>query len=439
MAFDIPGWKRFAVAVAALAVAFVLALYSDVLAHEGNTIGTALAGSTALLLAGYVAVTAVPYLARRTSIQWLRSTVDYHLTREGTIFIGSIFVVAIAALNTGNNMLFLILAAMLAAIIVSGIVSRVALAGLELSILLPDHVFARQPVLARIRLENEKHFLPSFSVTVGGGETRHGWFRLIRNPNTAPGGLLGRGAYFPYIPSGSTAMQSMEVTFPHRGSYRQEHFSIATRFPFGFLEKVVKLPTRYELMVYPAVEPTEEFFEILPLLSGELESYWRGRGHDLYRIRDYQTGDSARFVDWKASARTTSIKVREFAREDERRVQLVFDRATATAENGDPAKTAARFERAVEFCAALAWHFHQIDAQLQFVCDDFQTPLAAAGELIFDVFRYLALVEPRSERDGFLKSVSNPDAFKIVVTDAPRGSIPTPLWNSSYIVFYERL
>ena len=80
-----------------------------------------------------------------------------------------------------------------------------------------------------------------------------------------------------------------------------------------------------EAVVFPAIQPTEEFYEILPLVSGELESYQRGRGHDLYAIRDYQFNDSARHVDWKASARSGALQVREYAREDERRVLLAFD------------------------------------------------------------------------------------------------------------------
>ena len=298
----------------ALTIALLLAVYCDVLAHEGNLLGAAVTGSLALGLAGFVAVTAVPYLARRTNVRWLRTTVDYHLTREGSVFIGAIFVLSIAALNTGNNLLFLILAAMLASILVSGVVSRVALDNLELDVLLPDHVFARQPALARIRLANRKRLLPSFSVTVTGVETSRRWLRRIRSPDTTEDNLLGAGVYFPYLGGGQVVTQSLEVRFPYRGSYRQEHFAIATRFPFGFLEKVLKVPVRRDLLVYPAVEPTEEFYEILPLLSGEIESYVRGGGHDLYSIRDYQAGDSARFVDWKASAHTATLKVREFTR-----------------------------------------------------------------------------------------------------------------------------
>ena len=70
--------------------------------------------------------------------------------------------------------------------------------------------------------------------------------------------------------------------------------------------------------------PTKSF-EILPLVRGDWESFVRGRGSDLYRIREYQPEDSARHVDWKATAKSGSLKVREFAREDERRLCIAFD------------------------------------------------------------------------------------------------------------------
>ena len=438
MAIDVPAWKRFGGAMLALAVAFLLAVYSDVLAHEGNVLGTALVGSSALALAGFVAITAVPYLARRTSIQWLRASVDYHLTREGAVFMSAILILSIAALNTGNNLLFLMLAAMLAAILVSGVVSRVVLDGLRLDVLLPDHVFARQPVLARVRLRNAKRWAPSFSVTVTGVDSTPGWLRRIRRPESHGENLLGQGVYFPYLQSGRTVAQNIEIQFPRRGGHRQEHFAISTRFPFGFLEKVMKVPARQELLVYPAVEPTEEFYEILPLLSGEIESYLKGHGHDLYSIRDYQVGDSARFVDWKTSAHTSTLKVREFTREEERRVQLVFDRAVPAGAAADE-DTAGRFERAVDFCAALSWHFYQINSQIQFVSDDFQTRPAPAGEIVFDILAYLALVQPRAERGGFLETLDSTRMFKIVITSATPGSIPTELWTSAYFVFQDRL
>ena len=75
----------------------------------------------------------------------------------------------------------------------------------------------------------------------------------------------------------------------------------------------------------PASSLRKRLLEILPLVRGEWESFVRGRGSDLYRIREYMPEDSARHVDWKATAKSGSLKVREFAREDERKVCIAFD------------------------------------------------------------------------------------------------------------------
>ena len=76
---------------------------------------------------GWVAVTIVPALARRTSLRWITYQVDYRLTRDGIIYLGAVFVLILAAVNTGNNLLFMILACLLAGILISGVLSRAVL------------------------------------------------------------------------------------------------------------------------------------------------------------------------------------------------------------------------------------------------------------------------------------------------------------------------
>jgi len=135
----------------ALAMAFLLAVYSSVFAQEGRLVGTAICASLALFLAGYVALTAVPYLARRTSLEWLRVSIEYRLTREGKFFIVFIFILAIAGLNTGNNLLYLILASLLAAILMSGVLSLAVLTGVEAKLV--EILQKHGPVMERGALE----------------------------------------------------------------------------------------------------------------------------------------------------------------------------------------------------------------------------------------------------------------------------------------------
>jgi len=430
---DKPGWREFAIAMLALTVAMLFALYSAAAAERGWFWVAAGSAAAALGLSLWVAVTIVPALARRTPLRWLVIQINYRVTREGWVYIGGIFALAIAALNTGNNLLFVILSAMLAAIAVSGVVSRLSLSGVEMSLALPDHIFAEQPVLASVKLENHKLTLPSFSLRVGS------------DPKAKSADVLTRPVYFPYLPRQSAHEQAVELRFARRGVYRQDAFAISTRFPFGFLEKTRKVPTPLEVVVYPRVLPTEEFYEILPMISGEVESFHRGRGHDLYSIRDYQLTDSARFVDWKASARATALKVREFTREDERRVVLVLDPYLHAEPGQSPAAAAEQFEKAVTFAACLAWHFNEIDSEMQFRTDELATPMSLAGEIIYDVLRHLAFIEAKPAPAGgdgasFLSRLGEePDLFKIILTSQPRGSIPTHLWTSSYFVFMQSL
>ena len=91
---------------------------------------------------------------------------DYEVTRAGMIYILITVVIGIAAINTGNNLLYVIVSALLAAIIVSGIASAVVLRSLELDVLLPEHVFAARPMMARLLLRNASSWMPSFSVRV---------------------------------------------------------------------------------------------------------------------------------------------------------------------------------------------------------------------------------------------------------------------------------
>jgi uncharacterized protein (DUF58 family) len=433
---DRPGVRAFFLSIAALGVALLLALYSGAAAEIGH-VGLSIASAVAaLLVAGWVAITLVPILAKRTPLRWIGYKMEYKITREGWIYIGGIIIVALAALNTGNNLLFLILASLIAIILMSGILSSITLTGVEMRLELPEHIFAGQAIRAQVELENEKQMLPSFSLRVEAAKTK-------KSPGVA---LLETAVYFPYVAKRERVQQSVPITFARRGAYRQDAFRIVTRFPFGFLQKARRVELRAEALVYPSVEPSRDFFEIMPALQGALESLSKGGGHDLYALRGYVPTDSARHVHWKASARSGSLMVREFTREDDCRVLLVLDPHVSEPGRGvnlvPSAEASERFERAVTLCASIAWHFFERNAQLQFRSAALETSLATAEENIFAILRHLALVQPLPadpHHDVLSDLAASPDLFKVIVTSQPRGSIPATLWHSSYVVFLDEL
>jgi uncharacterized protein (DUF58 family) len=431
---DRPGWRNFGIAMLVLSAALVVALFSSAVAQQGRIWLAGLTTVIALGMAAWVAIVIVPALARRTSLRWLAHQVDYRLTRDGIIYLAAVFILILAAVNTGNNLLFLILACLLGGILISGILSRAVLAGVELKFDMPEHIFAEQPVLAEIELRNDKQTWPSFSLLVVGQTKR----------KKVPSEILTRPVFFPYIPHMRASRQKVELRFPRRGVYRQDAFGIRTRFPFGFFEKTREVDSDIAIVVYPRVEPTEQFYEVLPLLSGEMASHFRGRGHELHSHREYQHSDSARFVDWKVTAKLGRMAVREFAREDERRVMLVLDPFIGPLAGADHTalEHAERFERAVSMAACIAWHFHEIRSVIQFRTDRFVTPIAPAGEIIYDTLRELALLQPDISATGgaFLDDLVNDrEIFKIIITARPQRTIPTALWSSSYFLFIDRL
>jgi uncharacterized protein (DUF58 family) len=422
---DRPAVRAFFLSMAALTIALILALYSGAAAQLGNLFLASASALTALVVAGWVAVTLVPTLAKRTPLRWIGYRMEYRVTRDGWIYILGIVLVAMAAINTGNNLLFLILASLIASILMSGILSSITLAGVELKLHLPEHIFAGQSVRASVELRNEKLTLPSFSLRVEAAKTK----------NQPAAAMLETPVYFPYLPRQQAVKQSVPLLFLQRGVYRQEAFKIVTRFPFGFLQKARRMDLATEALVYPAVAASSEFLEVLPGLQGAMESNAKGRGQDLYALRGYLPNDSARHVHWKASARFGALMVREFAREDDCRVLLVFDPQSPAAGSSEERES---FERAVTFCAALAWNFHERNALLEFRSAEASTPPAPASENIFAILRHLALVQPiapNSRPELLNRLAADPESFRIIVTSQPRGSIPAELWNTSYIVF----
>lgn len=456
-------WVKFLLALVGLGLAFAAALFSTVSRDAGNLWATVVLASTSLLLATFVGLVTVPYLARRVAFERLRETFDYEVTRAGVVYVLVTLVIAIAALNTGNNLLYIVVATMLAAILVSGIVSAQVLRGLELDVRLPEHVFAGRTVLGRIVLRNSRRILPSFSIRVVSARKKREkpekhwqweaatfvfpfnrprerqWLRLpdrrLRRVTLLPDppGIFQGMAYFPYLPAHAERSADLEVTFSRRGRYREDSFGVATRFPFAFLTKARRVPLQKEVLVYPRVDPTDEVFEILPLVRGEWESFVHGRGSDLYRIREYLPEDSARHVDWKATAKSGSLKVREFSREDERKLCIVFDNPAAGLIS-EPA-----YERAVDLAASLAWHFSSQDAEVSFIVSGHPRSTD-----LHEFLARLAVIEPQPHMpktplqavDALREmNLGSAGEYNIVLTSRPRGSLPTALWNCSYFVF----
>jgi uncharacterized protein (DUF58 family) len=315
------------------------------------------------------------------------------VTGTGMAYAATLVVVALAAFLSANNLLFLILAAMLSTLIVSGFISRLGLAGLELDLVLPEHISARRKVHVAIRLKNLKHWIPSFSIHLAG----------------AAGSGLSASLYFPAIPGGSALQEPVDLYFPRRGAQRERSFQFSTRFPFGFSERRELVTTRHEILVYPCLDPQPGFEALLASVSGEMEALQRGRGDDFYRIRPYEALESARHVDWKATAHTGDLQVREFAQEEDRRVVLYLDLDV-------PSEADAWFESAVDCAAFIVFRLGGRGAHLRFRTQELDITLPEEGN-VYTILKYLALVSAKGGRPP--SAPDETDSFQIVLTANP--------------------
>ena len=403
---------------------------------------TRLGAVASLVFAVLIVIFVVPPLARSARAEAARLDLAFQVTGGGVVFVSIFTVVAFAAWNTGNNLLFLVFSVLCSTLFVALTAGRASLRDLVVTARFPDHIFAGDPAPVLVTVNNTKRVLPSLSVVVEARE------RAEAAPAPRARGLFSRRArerkrvlaYFMYVPHRARVEQRVEQTFPARGRVLVTGFELSTRFPFGFFRLRHRLRARdVEIVVYPKPEGLGDELHLLPIDAGQLEAERRGAGHDLHSLREYQPRDDVRHIHWKASARHRRLIVREFTAEDERRVHVVLD---TFVEGGREARE--RFERAVTQTASLVAHFVEERAEVRLTDGgDGESRYGTGREHLYECLHRLALVEPQAAepdslaRREFWQRAEPPTAeagYVILVTTAPRGTIPADLWRKSHVV-----
>ena len=257
---------------------------------------------------------------------------EIRITNFGLGYILLCLVVAIAALNTGNNGLYLVLAGMLAAMVVSGFLSRRNVRAVRCEIDTVGEVVATRPSWLKVRLENRYRTA-----------TAQALFFLHES---LPGPL-----WVEPLGPGEKREIVVEGVFPRRGVYREADAGILSRFPLGLFRKYRRAKLSREIVVYPLSE-SSSVPEIPPddARSGRPHPRARGGGSDIRTLRDFSPGDDPRDLHWKQSARMRRWIVREREAERDRVLFLAVDNALSA---NDPAALE-RFERAIARCAGAA-------------------------------------------------------------------------------------
>jgi uncharacterized protein (DUF58 family) len=357
-----------------------------------------------------------------------------------------LLVVGFAAWNTGNNLLFMILSLLCSSLFVGGVAARASLRDLIVSARFPDHIFAGEAAPVIVTLRNAKRVLPSFSILIEArGPTSNEPSKLLNRRRRRSRFTKRLLAYFTYIPRRAAAEQRVEQLFEARGHVVINGFELSTRFPFGFFRFRRRLRARdVDIVVYPKPKPVGDELHLLPTYAGRMVSARRGAGQDLFSLRDYQPQDDLRYIDWKATARSRNLTVREFTAEDERRITIALD--TRDLSGADRENFLERFEVGVVQAASLLKHFVDESAEVRLMLGDDRGRYGSGLKHLYDCLRRLATVSPQPQNGEIELAASAHDPavakdddmfdedYAIVLTTAPLGSIPARIWRASHVI-----
>ena len=257
------------------------------------------------------------------------------MTRSGKFLCLITLGIGFGAVNTGNNLLFLLLGMLLALILASGILSEAVVMELDAKRLLPRRIVAGMDARGGYRIVNKKRFA-SLSIEVGD-----------RNAVATAGPALGRrvgpdgvawwkfwkgkpaerevsDAYTLRLNGGDTAELDARFLIERRGIYELGTMRITTRFPFGLFEKSRTIESTANMTVLPAGADAGDWLATAAGRFGEVPTGKRGPGEDFFGLREYRAGEDRRQIHWRSTARRGTPIVRETERLTQREVEIVF-------------------------------------------------------------------------------------------------------------------
>jgi uncharacterized protein (DUF58 family) len=231
---------------------------------------------------------------------WPRPSRALRATRAGWCFIAIIFGVGFAALNTGNNLLYLVLALMLAFLVLSGLLSEASLRGLGIERRLPRELFARAPNRIVLRVQNPQRRVAAFAISVED--------RFLGSDGPEPAGRI----FALRIPPQTTLERSYLFEPPRRGELTWLGVRVSTRFPFGLFVKSTEIDCPTDGLVYPRIERPGT---LPPWTEGGQEAgatpVLSHAGEQIVGLRELAEGDAPGRIHWPRSLRAQQWLVGE--------------------------------------------------------------------------------------------------------------------------------
>ena len=218
------------------------------------------------------------------------------ISKAGALYIVITLLLGFSAVNTGNNLLFLVVSGLLAFMSVTGLAGMLNIKRLTPELLPPEEIFAAMPATFRLRVRNTKRFLPAFLIR-------------LECPD-------GQGVTIPLVGRSGTGEGDITLTFAERGWAAVGTITVSSPFPVNFFTRWWTFPMEDRFIVFPRLihgpAPGDGRER---KLSGSTIRQARGVDGELERIGEYSGSEPLRMIHWKLSARSDELLVKEFGRQ----------------------------------------------------------------------------------------------------------------------------
>jgi len=228
------------------------------------------------------------------------------INKAGNIYILVTILIGFSAVNTGNNLVYIIASALLSYMLVSGIFGRKNIYGIDVAVEFPVETFAKTDTPVGVRVINKRRFLPAFLIKI-----------LIE----------GQEVFFPFIKAKGEAVSLLNMRFDRRGSRQVGNIYVSSVFPFNFFTRFRKIGQKFDLIIFPRPKKSQLDLEQNRQTRSKGDASCNVLGHDsdVLSIRDYVSGDPLKYISWKSTAKTGLLKTKELSSIELRNVIIDFD------------------------------------------------------------------------------------------------------------------
>ncbi len=290
------------------------------------------------------------------------------LTGEGKRLVIATVLISLTALNTGNNLIYLILALLLSIIFISIVILMNNMKNLVLNVIQNRPIFANTPSEILLRLKNMKRF----------------YARSIKVIST---GGMQENAYFQEISPYKESSISVNVIFEKRGLYRYGDFYLESGYPFIFFKRTILCNVKGEIIVYPEIKEQSKFLQSYIKEGQNSISQRMGEGEDFSMVREFRYGDDSRKIHWKASAKTEKLLVMEYDASEVKKLTIILDNLNVSDKDD--------FEKAVSLAASLADYYITQGYYVRLLSCGKVVPFGAGQEQLYKILDVLAVIESK--------------------------------------------